>query len=58
MFISRRQRSILLVLASLLLAPAALLLAADPPKSSVNRPNVLIILSDDMGFSDAGLLRR
>src|SRR5205085_2935447 len=38
-----------LSLAALLLA-ASVTLAADPPK----RPNVLLLLADDLGFSDLG----
>lgn len=41
----------LTLLTALLLAPLAALHAADAPKQ---RPNVLVILADDMGFSDLG----
>jgi len=33
---------------------AALLLIAGVPAAATDRPNVLLILADDMGFSDAG----
>jgi arylsulfatase A-like enzyme len=44
----------LLIACVMLLAPLTALHAADPPKSQARRPNILIILADDMGFSDAG----
>ena len=40
-------------LAALLLAPLAALQAADAPKPA-NKPNILILLADDMGYGDPG----
>lgn len=46
------KNKILSALAGLLLVPLGALQAADAAKSA--RPNVLLIVADDMGFSDAG----
>jgi len=48
-----KRQHITLLLVALLLAPLATLTAAEPSKPQA-KPNVLIILVDDMGYSDIG----
>jgi membrane-anchored protein YejM (alkaline phosphatase superfamily) len=44
-----------ITVAALLLAPLAALQAAEAPVKPIGgKPNILVILADDMGFSDLG----
>ena len=48
---NRTAQHTVIALAVLLLAPLAALHAANTPQA---KPNILFIVADDMGFSDAG----
>jgi arylsulfatase A-like enzyme len=44
-----------LLTCAMLLAPLSTLRAADPPKSDVRKPNILVIVADDLGYGDIGV---
>jgi arylsulfatase A-like enzyme len=44
-----------LLTCAILLTPLGALRAADPPKSDVRKPNILVIVADDLGYADIGV---
>src|SRR5260370_27621719 len=56
----RRSRSILKmrrtpIIGAMLVAWSAPLHAADPPESHFRKPNILVIVADDLGYADIGV---